>query len=176
MGKKLANRTAQYPLFAEFTFNYNDWTIDSTDGVKRAFGAAVTNSGATNAIDPVTGENIPGLVGGVAGTIVLDALPMPAGAVIEGGEVIVETAYATSTAATVSVGIAGSTTVLANAVDMKTAGRTALTMTTTVPMTCNAGTNIRLTVAYTVAAATAGKVRVRVMYTVDNRANEVCVN
>lgn len=172
MPKKLASRSAQWPLYQEFVFSFNDWCIDSTDGVKRCFGSAVTNTGAATAVDPVTGEVVPGLTGGVSGTVVLDAIPMPNGAVICGGEVIAETAYATSTAATLSVGIAGSTTVLANAVDLKTAGRTALTMTTTVPMTCNTGTNIRLTFAYTVAASTAGKARVRVFYTVDGKANE----
>jgi hypothetical protein len=36
-----------------------------------------------------------------------------------------------------------------------------------------AGANLRLTIASTVANATAGKVRIRVMYTIDRRANEV---
>ena len=36
----------------------------------------------------------------------------------------------------------------------------------------NAGTNLRATIAYTVANATAGKVRVRVAYTVDGRSYE----
>ena len=106
----------------------------------------------------------------VPNTITFDALPMPLGAVITGGEIIVETAYAGSTAATLSVGIAGSTTALASAVDVKTAARTALTLTT--PLVCNNGQNIRLTAAYTVANATAGKVRVRVSYTIDGRAQE----
>lgn len=176
MAKLLATRSIQYPAYAEFAFNYTDWVTDTTDGVKRALGAAVTNTGTSTAVDPATGEVIPGLVGGVSGTIVFDAIPMPIGAVIAGGEVIVETAYATSTAATISVGISGSTTALANAVDMKAAAgtRTALTLTTT-PLICNAGANVRLTIAYTVAAATAGKVRVRVLYTLDSKANEVVI-
>jgi len=90
--------------------------------------------------------------------------------VIIGGEVVVETAYAGSTAATVSLGIAGSTTALANAVDMKTAARTALTLTS--PLLANAGQNLRATIAYTVANATAGKARLRVQYTIDQRSNE----
>ena len=159
--KKLATRTAQYPLFAEFVFNFNDWVVDSVDGVKKTFGSTVANSA-----DPSES----GLTGPVANTLVFDAINMPPYAVVIGGEVIVETAYAGSTAATVSLGIAGSTTALANAVDMKTAARTALSLTS--PLLANAGANLRATVAYTVANATAGKVRLRVMYTMDGRGNE----
>lgn len=162
MGKLLASRTAQYPMFAEFVFNYNQWVIDSADGTKKTLGSTVALS-----TDPTETA----LNGPAANTIVFDAIPLPIGAVIVGGEIIVETAYAGSTAATVSAGIAGTTTAFANAVDMKTAARTALTITS--PLTSNAGQNVRLTIAYTVANATAGKVRVRVMYTIDGRTNEV---
>jgi len=160
--KKQATRSAQWPLVAEFVYNFNDWVVDSSDGVKRTFGSTVANSA-----DPAES----GLTGAAAATIVFDGIKMPRGAVIHGGEVIVETAFAGSTAATVSVGIAGLTTALANAVDTKTAARTALTLTS--PLLCNAGQDIRITAAYTVANATAGKVRVRVGYTIDDRANEV---
>lgn len=161
MAKKLATRTAQWPLVAEFVFNYNEWVVDTVSGSKVTFGSTVANS---------TDPNESGLSGAAANTIVFDAIPMPPGAVITGGEMIVETAYAGSTAATCSVGISGSTTTLANAVDVKTAARTALTLTS--PLLCNAGQNVRLTVAYTVANATAGKVRVRVQYTTDGKATE----
>jgi hypothetical protein len=50
------------------------------------------------------------------------------------------------------------------------AGRTALLLTT--PLVSNAGGNMRLTFNYTVANATVGKVRLRVMYTLDGRAQE----
>jgi len=163
--KKQATRSAQWPMYAEFVFNYSDWVIDSVDGAKKTLGSTVANSA-----DPAES----GLTGAAAATIVFDGIKMPRGAVITGGEVIVETAYAGSTAATLSVGKAGSTTALASAVDMKTAARTALTLTT--PLLCNDGTDIRLTAAYTVANATAGKVRVRVAYTIDDKANEVTPN
>lgn len=162
MSSLKANGSAQYPLFAEFTFNWNNWVVDSADGAKKTLGSSVANS---------TDPNETALTGPAANTITFDALPMPVGAVITGGEVIVETAYAGSTVATVSVGKAGSLTTLANAVDLKTAARTALTITS--PLFCNSGENIRLTIAYTVANATAGKARVRVQYTIDNRAQEV---
>ena len=69
-----------------------------------------------------------------------------------------------------SLGIAGTLTALANAVDLKTAARTALTLTT--PLLAGAGQNLRATIAYTVANATAGKARLRVMYTIDGRSSE----
>lgn len=164
MGKLLAARTTQRIQSAEFVFNYTDWVVDAVSGSKVTFGSTAALA------DPQS--LVSGLSGAAANTgIVIDAIPMPVGAVIVGGEVIVENAVTGSTAYTVSVGIAGSTTTLANAVDAKTAGRTALTLTS--PLLCNAGANVRLTAAYTVANATAGKVRVRVEYTIDGKADEV---
>jgi hypothetical protein len=63
-----------------------------------------------------------------------------------------------------------------NAVDLKTAAKTALTATGVAALLANAGQNLRATIAYTVANATAGKVRVRVQYTVDHRTSEVQVS
>lgn len=160
--KLLASRTAQYPLVAEFAFNWNNWVVDSADGAKKTLGSTVAL-----ATDP--NETL--LTGPVANTIVFDCIPLPPGAVITGGELIVETAYAGSTAATVSLGIAGTTTALLNAVSMLSAARTALTITS--PLLANSGQNLRATIAYTVANATAGKARLRVMYTIDGRASEV---
>lgn len=162
--KLIANRTAQLLLAQEFVFQHNNWVIDSADGTKKTLGSTVALS-----TDPAES----GLTGPVANTISFDCLPMPVGAVIVGGEVIVETAYAGATAATLSLGVGGGdldkltgdTTV-----DLKTAARTALGLT--VPLIANAGTNLRATIAYTVANATAGKVRVRVQYTIDGRAAE----
>jgi hypothetical protein len=162
MSKLLAARGSQYLLEQEFVFNYNNWVVDSVDGGSKTLGSTVALS-----TDPAVAV----LTGPVANTIVFDGLNMPPGAVIMGGAVIVETAYVGPTAATISVGIAGSTTALANAVDMKTAARTALTLTS--PLLCNVGTNARLTIAYTVANATAGRVRVRIDYTIDGRVNEI---
>jgi len=159
--KLQAARTAQYVLSANLDFNWNNWVVDSADGTKKTLGSTVAN-----ATDPAES----GLTGPVANTIVFDGIPMPPGAVIVGGDVIVETAYAGPTVATVSLGISGSTTSLLNAVDLKTAGRTALTLTS--PLLANAGQNLRATIAYTVANATAGKARLRVEYVVDNRASE----
>ncbi len=161
--KKQATRGAQVPLAAEFTFGFNEWVVDSVSGVKETLGSTVAAS-----TDP--GES--GLTGPVAGNVVFDAIPLPIGAVVTGGEVIVETAYAGSTVATLSVGVVGATTALANAVDLKTAARTALTLNGTSQLIANDGKNIRLTLAYTVANATAGKVRVRLNFTIDGRTDQ----
>lgn len=163
MPRLIASRTAQYPLVAEFAFAFNNWVQDSVDLTKKTLGSTVAAS-----TDPLE----VGLTGPVANTITFDCIPLPPGAVITGGEVIVSTAYAGCTAATLSLGIAGSLTALANAVDIMTAARTALTLSHTTQLLANSGSNLRATVAYTVANATAGVVRVRVHYTIDRRANE----
>lgn len=162
-----ASRTAQWPLMAEFVFTHNGWVIDSVDQVKKTFGSTVVNS-----TDPLE----PGLTAGTG--VVFDCIPMPVGAVIVGGEVIVETAFVgIGAGATLNLGIAGSTSALVSALDLDaaTAGaRTALTLTA--PLLCNAGQNVRLTTAGLTATATAGKARVRVQYTIDGRTSEVQVN
>lgn len=142
-----AARTAQYPLMAEFTFNFDDTAVDSVAGTTKTFGSTF-------------GQNL-----------VLDAIPLPPNASVVGGEIVVETAGVGPTAYTLSVGDSASATRYASAVDLKTATRTALTLTGF----RGAGENIRLTMNVTVANATAGKATVRVLYTVQNRANETQV-
>lgn len=144
-----ATRTAQRPLVAEFVFNYNDTAVDSVAGTTKTFGSTYTDA------------------------LVFDAINLPRGAVICGGEVAVETAYVGPTVSTVSVGVAGATTALAATASLLTATRTALTLTTTAPYVSNGGLNIRLTFNHTVANASAGKCRIRVMFTIDDRAEEV---
>ena len=161
--KKLANRTAQMPLVQEFSFEWNDWVVDSADGVKKTLGSTVALSD-----DPLES----GLTGPVANTITFDCLPMPVGAVIVGGELIIETAYAGSTAATITLGIAGTLTNILGSTSLMAAAQTRTALLLTSVLTCNAGLNVRATIAYTVANATAGKARVRLMYTIDGRAAE----
>jgi hypothetical protein len=95
---------------------------------------------------------------------------LPAGATVVGGDVVVSTAWATSTAATLNVGDSVSGTRYASAVDLKSAARTGLTLTGyrgTAPLA------IRVALAPTVAAATAGVARVRVEYVLPERSNVV---
>ena len=112
--------------------------------------------------------------GAAAATVIFDAIKMPRGAVICGGEMIVESAYVGPTAATLKAGIAGNDAALLAATDVKTAARTALLLTS--PLLCNSGGDVRITLAYTVANATAGKARVRVFYTIDDKADAVSPN
>lgn len=162
--KKYASRAAQYPLAQEFAFSYNEFVQDSVDTVKKTFGSTVANS-----TDPMEA----GLTAGTA--VTFDCIPMPVGAVITGGEVIVDQAFVgIGAGATLSVGIAGATSALVAALDLDAAAagsRTALTLTA--PLLCNAGQNIRMTTAGLTATATAGKVRIRVQYTIDGRTSEV---
>jgi hypothetical protein len=164
--KKLATRTTQRMQAAEFVFNFNEFVVDAVDGVKKTFGSPVATS-----TDPLE-------TGLTAGTgVVFDCIPMPIGAVIVGGEVIVDTAFVgIGIGATLSLGIAGNTAALVSALDLDaaTAGaRTALTLTT--PLLSNGGQNLRLTTAGLTATATAGKVRVRVQYTIDGKADETVI-
>lgn len=142
-----ATRTAQYPLVAEFVFNYND-TMADVNGVTKSFGSTYTDAGT------------------------FEVIPLPLGAVITGGEVIVETAGVGPTAYTVSVGNSSSATAYLTATTLLSAARTALTG---LGLGSNDGKNVRITIASTVANATAGKVRVRVEYTIDGRAQETVI-
>ena len=141
MAKLIASRGAQYPLVAEFTFNFDDTMVDINGALK----------------DFKT-----------VGSTVVDAINLPVGAIVIGGEVVTETAVGGSTAYNISVGDSGSATRYLGATDRVTAGRTALVPTGYVSV----GNRLRITVAPTVAAATAGKVTVRVQYIVRARVNE----
>lgn len=163
--KKIASRTAQYPLIAEFTFDYNDWVIDTVDLTKKTLGSTTAL-----AKDPAEA----GLTGPVANTITFDCIPLPIGAVLVGGELIVENAYAGCTAATITLGIAGALTSILGSTSLMAAANTRTPLLLTAALqSASAGNNVRATIAYTVANATAGKVRVRIAYTIDNRVNEV---
>lgn len=169
MSKLLATRTAQMPLYAEFVFNFNDWAVDSSDGTsKKTFGSTAALA------DPA--GSVTGLTAGTG--IVLDCINMPLGAVITGGEVICETAWVgIGVGATIKLGIEGNDAIYLASTDLDamTAGlRTALLVTT--PLGSNAGKNVRMTTAGLTATATAGKMRIRVQFTIDGRAHEVFPN
>lgn len=141
-----ATRNAQWPLMAEFTFNFDDTMVD-INGVTKNFKT-------------------------FGGNPVVDAINLPANATVIGGELIVETAYTGTTVATVSIGDSASATRYGSTVNLMSAARTALTLTGF----RGAGENLRLTFNLTVADATAGKATVRVLYTIQGRSNEVQTN
>jgi len=143
MAQKLATRGGQYPITAEFTFDVANDTMKNASGVDDNFK--------------------------VVGSHVFDAILLPTNAIVVGGEVVTETAVSGSTAYNVSVGDSGSATRYLGATDKVAAGRTALVPTGFV----GGGEQVRVTVAPTVADATAGKITVRVSYIIRNRVNEV---
>lgn len=146
MAKLIAARSAQWPLLSEFTFNFDDTIVD-INGVEKDFGKTETHD------------------------VVAQIINLPEGAVVIGGEIVVETAGVGPTVYTASLGDSASANRYANAVDLKTASRTALTLTG-----YRTSENLRLTINSTVAAASAGKATVRVLYVLPGRANEVVPN
>lgn len=145
MAKLRKNRTLQYPLVAEFTFNVADSMV-ATDGVERVINAA----GAAQ---------------------IFDVIGLPPLATVIGGEVVVETASNDTGTATVKVGDSASDARYLSATSIKTAARTALVPTGF----RGAGEDIRITLANADGGATAGTVTVRVLYTIQNRSQEVQV-
>ena len=174
------SRTAQYPLVQEFVFNFDDGMANLT----ALNGSSVEANGRANVTDFGSGAATVGLLTGLThvpsafgNTYYFEIMSLPVGAQIIGGDVQVEVAYAGPTAATISLGDSSSGTLYASGVDLKTLGRTALTIPAEVTgagaVKAAAGLDVRMTLNYTVAQATAGRVRVRVMYTLDGRMNEV---
>ena len=167
MTKKLATRTVQFPLLAECVLSNTDWVSDSVTLQK------VTLGGTVALAEPTT---VAGLISGKNTTITFDVVPLPPGAVLISGEVLVETPFVGSTA-TLSLGIAGALTAFVSAADITTTARVAFTVTTNVELTSNivVANNVRATIALGNADFTAGKVRVRVMYTIDNKMHETVI-
>ncbi len=99
---------------------------------------------------------------------VFDAIKLPTNAIVVGGEVTTEVAATGPTAVNVSVGDSGNAARYLAATDKVTAGRTALVPTGYV----GNGEDIRVTIAPTVAVATAGKISIRVQYVIRNRMTE----
>lgn len=144
MAKLIASRTAQWPLVAEFTFNFDDTMVNTAGNT--------VDFGKTN-------------LGGAAGSFAV--IPLPPGATVIGGEVITTTAFDTA-GYDVTVGDADSASRYLASTDLKGAGRAALVPTGYV------GTGQNIVVGFSSDdACTTGKMTVRVMYTVAGRTNEV---
>jgi hypothetical protein len=141
MATKLATRGAQRVLSAEFIFNITDVML-STSGVSTAFSAA-------------------------AG--IFDVIKLPQYAYVVGGDMVVETASNDSSTATLKVGDDADDDRYLTATSIKSAARTALTLTGYV----TDGSPIRITLANAGGDATAGKVRIRVEYVIQNKMDEV---
>jgi len=100
---------------------------------------------------------------------VFDIIPLPPGATVMRGHVVTDTAVVGSTAYNVKLGDSGSDVRYLGTTDKTIAALTALVPTGYV----GSGENLRLTVTPTVAAATAGKLTVRIEYVIGGRSNEI---
>lgn len=147
MTLKIKSRTAQYPLVAEFTFNFDDTMVNSAGNT--------VDFGAANA-------------GGAAG--IFEIIPLPPGATVIGGSVTTDTAFDT---AGYDVTIGDSTTAdryLAST-DKKALGFTALTPTGYI----GTGQNIRLAFSSD-DVCTTGVMTVRIEYVIANRSSEIQIS
>lgn len=96
-----------------------------------------------------------------------NAIDLPANAILAGGDVVVKTAWNSATTATLKLGdAADDDRYTASAVDLKTLGRTALTVTGYM----HPAELLKTLIAQTGAAATAGAARVTIQYYVAGRA------
>lgn len=140
------SRGAQYPLVAEFQFNFNDTMVD-VNGVTRDFGSLAGGSSA-------------------ATVYTFEVIPLPPGAVVIGGGWSTETAFDTA-GFDVTIGDAGAANRYLASTDVKALGNFVVTPTGL----RSDGGNLRITIS-TDDACTTGKATVRIEYVVANRINE----
>lgn len=96
-----------------------------------------------------------------------DAFDLPGNAVLAGGDVTVLTPWNSATTATLKLGDAtDDDRYTASPIDLKTAGRTALTLT---GYKHTVAEELKALVAQTGAAATAGRARISILYYVEGR-------
>lgn len=164
MAKLLASRSAQWPLVQMFTFDVSTAVDD-----KMATVVGNVIGGASPSFQATT-QSIGGFYAGAAQ--IYEIAPLPVGAIVIGGELVVESAVVGPTASGITIGDSANATRYLGSTSLLAAGRTALVPTGYV----GNGENIRITVTNTVAVATAGKVAIRVMYVMNGRTNEVIVS
>lgn len=160
MAKLLASRAAQTVLVQEFTFDFLAASDDKmATVVGNVIGGASPNYlSTTQAIRTPTGAQI------------YEVFPLPPGATVVAGELVVTTLLGGPTTSTITVGDSGSATRYLGSTSLKTAARTALVPTGYV----GTGENVRVTINND-ASATTGKVTLRLSYTVAGRTSEVIV-
>lgn len=150
MALKQATRGAQPVMSAEFDFSFND-TMKDVNGVTKTFGSVYTDAG------------------------VFEVINLPLGAVVIGGDLIVEEQGVGPTAYTAAVGTSGSASAFLAATTLLSAAGTRVALTG-LGLAATDGKNVRVTIASTVANATAGKFRLRLEYVIDGRITEVNPN
>lgn len=145
-----ATRGAQKVMSTEFAANFND-TMKDINGATKSFGSVFGDAG------------------------VFEVINLPIGAVVIGGDLIVETQGVGPTAYTVAVGHSGAAAGFLAATTLLSAAGTRVALTG-LGLAANDGKNVRITIASSVANATAGKFRVRLEYVIDGRVEEVNPN
>lgn len=137
-------RTAQSPLVASFTFNFNDTMVPKAGGAAVDFG--LTNLAATTVV----------------------AIPLPPNSVVTGGSILTHTTFDTA-GYSVSIGDSSVADRYKAATDVKTAGSYAL-----VPTGFLNASGLNIEVLFdNVDVCTAGKCTITVEYIVLGRACEV---
>ena len=149
MGKIISARSAQYPLYAELTFNFDD-TVVPVSGGTPITGSREVDFGKTNTLETV-----------------VRAIPLPIGATVIGGSVTTDVAF-DAASYTVKVGDSASAARYLGATDKKGLGTTALVPTGYV----GDGEDVQVTIT-SADVCTTGKMTVRVGFTVANRMSEV---
>lgn len=145
MSLLIPSRTTQYPLVAEFTFNFDDTMVNTS--------SAVVDFGATN-----------------TSATTVEIIPLPPGATVIGGSVDVATAFDAATY-NITVGDATDPDRYLGTTDSKAVGTTALVPTGYLNAS---GENVQLTF-NAADVCTTGTATVRVEYVVGGRSNEVQV-
>lgn len=148
MARLYPTRGSQPLQTSEFTFNFNDTAADSVSGTVKTFGSVYTDA------------------------IVLDCIKLPPGAQIVGGDLVIETAGVGPTVYTAALGVEGNTACYLAATSLLAAANTRTALLLTTALASNTGKDIRLTIASTVANATAGKFRITVLWKLDGRVYE----
>lgn len=115
--------------------------------------------------------NIAGVVAALKASGVFEPIPLPIGAVVIGGEVVVNTASNDTGTATIAIGDAANPTRFLGATNIKAAGRTAIVPTGFI----GTGDNVRITLANANGDATAGDVSIRIDYIIEGRMHEVVI-
>lgn len=140
MAKLIPTRTAQWPQLASFTFSMADAMTD-VNGVLTGF------------------KNANG---------VFEPIPLPVGAIVIGGEVVVDVASDDTGIATIAVGDSAAPNRYLAATNIKAAARTPLAPTGF----RGQGENLRITLANAGGNAAVGTVTVRALYIINGRAQE----
>ena len=169
MAKIISLRNAQYPLVAHQVLNFSDWCVDAIAGTKKTLGSTVVNSSAPSE---------PSLTNGKSSLVTSPLFNMPLGAIIIGGSVVTETAWAGPTAV-VDVGQVAAEGAIDSLITNFDAAATTVAefaVSTNLRLGCKAGYNLYAGLTLSNVDSTAGRIHIFVKYIIAGKANEVVPN